>query len=183
MTVSLDTDKGTSALIHPLGKDILGARMAAQYLAMEDGTAVPNGPLIERARHTANGAIALSFRNGTASRLKAMQPNYSKTASAIAPNYKSAPKATPLSGISNIAAPTTTALQGFEVANYSGQWQAVNATIRGNQVLLTAADGSILNDLNAMSQVRYLFSGNPKCASMLYNDFNLPASPFITIVE
>lgn len=157
MTVSLDTDKGTSALIHPLGKDILGARMAAQYLAMEDGTTVPNGPLIEHARHTANGAIA--------------------------PNYKSAPKATPLSGISNIAAPTTTALQGFEVANYSGQWQAVNATIRGNQVLLTAADGSTLNDLNAMSQVRYLFSGNPKCASMLYNGFNLPASPFITIVE
>lgn len=183
MTVSLDTDKGTSALIHPLGKDILGARMAAQYLAMEDGTTVPNGPLIERARHTANGAIALSFRNGTASGLKAMQPNYSKTASAIAPNYKSVPKATPLSGISNIAAPTTTALQGFEVANYSGQWQAVNATIRGNQVLLTAADGSTLNDLNAMSQVRYLFSGNPKCASMLYNGFNLPASPFITIVE
>ena len=183
MTVSLDTDKGTSALIHPLGKDILGARMAAQYLAMEDGTTVPIGPLIERARHTANGAIALSFRNGTASGLKAMQPNYSKTASAIAPNYKSVPKATPLSGISNIAAPTTTALQGFEVANYSGQWQAVNATIRGNQVLLTAADGSTLNDLNAMSQVRYLFSGNPKCASMLYNDFNLPASPFITIVE
>lgn len=183
MTVSLDTDKGTSALIHPLGKDILGARMAAQYLAMEDGTTVPNGPLIEHARHTANGAIALSFQNGTASRLKAMQPNYSKTASAIAPNYKSVPKATPLSGISNIAAPTTTALQGFEVANYSGQWQAVNATIRGNQVLLTAADGSILNDLNAMSQVRYLFSGNPKCASILYNSLNLPASPFITIVE
>lgn len=187
MTVSLDTDKGTSALIHPLGKDILGARMAAQYLAMENGTknavSVPNGPLIERARHTVDGKIALSFRNGTASRLKAMQPNYSKTASAIAPNYKSVPKTTPLSGISNIAAPTTTALQGFEVANYSGQWQAVNATIRGNQVLLTAADGSTLNDLNAMSQVRYLFSGNPKCASMLYNDFNLPASPFITIVE
>ena len=187
MTVSLDTDKGTSALIHPLGKDILGARMAAQYLAMENGTknavSVPNGPLIEHARHTANGAIALSFRNGTASRLKAMEPNYTKSASASAPNYKSVPKATPLSGISNIAAPTTTALQGFEVANYSGQWQAVNATIRGNQVLLTAADGSTLNDLNAMSQVRYLFSGNPKCASMLYNDFNLPASPFITIVE
>ena len=29
---------------------ILGARMAAQYLAMEDGTTVPNGPLIEHAR-------------------------------------------------------------------------------------------------------------------------------------
>ena len=104
--------------------------MAAQYLAMEDGTTVPNGPLIEHARHTANGAIALSFPERHRKQLKAMQPNYSKTASAIAPNYKSVPKTTPLSGISNIAAPTTTALQGFEVANYSGQWQAVNATIR-----------------------------------------------------
>lgn len=187
MTVSLDTDKGTSALIHPLGKDILGARMAAQYLAMENGTknavSVPNGPLIEHARHTANGAIALSFRNGTASRLKAMQPNYTKSASASAPNYKSVPKATPLSGISNIAAPTTTALQGFEVANSSGQWVPANAIIRGNQVVLSAANGTPLDNLSGITQVRYLFSGNPKCASMLYNDFNLPASPFITIVE
>ena len=89
MTVSLDTDKGTSALIHPLGKDILGARMAAQYLAMENGTknavSVPNGPLIERARHTVDGKIALSFQIGTASGLKAMQPNYTKSASASAP--------------------------------------------------------------------------------------------------
>lgn len=183
MTVSLDTDKGTSALIHPLGKDILGARMAAQYLAMEDGTTVPNGPLIERARHTANGAIALSFRNGTASGLKAMQPNYSKTASAIAPNYKSAPKATPLDGISNIVIPTTAALQGFEVANSSGQWVPANAIIRGNQVVLSAANGTPLDNLSGITQVRYLFSGNPKCASILYNSLNLPASPFITIVE
>ena len=176
MTVSLDTDKGTSALIHPLGKDILGARMAAQYLAMENGTK----KRCQRTQRTAYRTCPahcerrnrLVFPERTASRLKAMQPNYTKSASASAPNYKSVPKATPLSGISNIAAPTTTALQGFEVANYSGQWQAVNATIRGNQVLLTAADGSTLNDLNAMSQVRYLFSGNPKCASMLYNDFN-----------
>ena len=41
MTVSLDTDKGTSTLIHPLGKDILGARMAAQYLAMSEGKTTP----------------------------------------------------------------------------------------------------------------------------------------------
>lgn len=183
MTVSLDTDKGTSALIHPLGKDILGARMAAQYLAMEDGTTVPNGPLIEHARHTANGAIALSFRNGTASRLKAMQPNYSKTASASAPDYTKNSKATPLDGISNIVIPTTAALQGFEVANSSGQWVPANAIIRGNQVVLSAANGTPLDNLSGITQVRYLFSGNPKCASMLYNDFNLPASPFITIVE
>lgn len=183
MTVSLDTDKGTSALIHPLGKDILGARMAAQYLAMEDGTTVPNGPLIERARHTANGKIALSFQIGTASGLKAMQPNYTKSASASAPDYTKNSKATPLDGISNIVIPTTAALQGFEVANSSGQWVPANAIIRGNQVVLSAANGTPLDNLSGITQVRYLFSGNPKCASMLYNDFNLPASPFITIVE
>jgi sialate O-acetylesterase len=187
MTVSLDTDKGTSALIHPLGKDILGARMAAQYLAMENGTknavSVPNGPLIERARHIVDGKIALSFQIGTASGLKAMQPNYTKSASASAPDYTKNSKATPLDGISNIVIPTTAALQGFEVANSSGQWVPANAIIRGNQVVLSAANGTPLDNLSGITQVRYLFSGNPKCASMLYNDFNLPASPFITIVE
>lgn len=187
MTVSLDTDKGTSALIHPLGKDILGARMAAQYLAMENGTknavSVPNGPLIERARHTVDGKIALSFQIGTASGLKAMQPNYTKSASASAPDYTKNSKATPLDGISNIVIPTTAALQGFEVANSSGQWVPANAIIRDNQVVLSAANGTPLDNLSGITQVRYLFSGNPKCASILYNGFNLPASPFITIVE
>lgn len=187
MTVSLDTDKGTSALIHPLGKDILGARMAAQYLAMENGTknavSVPNGPLIERARHTVDGKIALSFQIGTASGLKAMQPNYTKSASASAPDYTKNSKATPLDGISNIVIPTTAALQGFEVANSSGQWVPANAIIRGNQVVLSAANGTPLDNLSGITQVRYLFSGNPKCASILYNSLNLPACPFITIVE
>lgn len=187
MTVSLDTDKGTSALIHPLGKDILGARMAAQYLAMENGTknavSVPNGPLIERARHTVDGKIALSFQIGTASGLKAMQPNYTKSASASTPDYTKNSKATPLDGISNIVIPTTAALQGFEVANSSGQWVPANAIIRGNQVVLSAANGTPLDNLSGITQVRYLFSGNPKCASILYNSLNLPASPFITIVE
>ena len=187
MTVSLDTDKGTSALIHPLGKDILGARMAAQYLAMENGTknavSVPNGPLIERARHTVDGKIALSFQIGTASGLKAMQPNYTKSASASAPDYTKNSKATPLDGISNLVIPTTASLQGFEVANSSGQWVPANAIIRGNQVVLSAANGTPLDNLSGITQVRYLFSGNPKCASILYNSLNLPASPFITIVE
>lgn len=187
MTVSLDTDKGTSALIHPLGKDILGARMAAQYLAMENGTknavSVPNGPLIERARHTVDGKVALSFQIGTASGLKAMQPNYTKSANASAPDYTKNSKATPLDGISNIVIPTTAALQGFEVANSSGQWVPANAIIRGNQVVLSAANGTPLDNLSGITQVRYLFSGNPKCASILYNSLNLPASPFITIVE
>ena len=78
-TVSLDTDKGTSTLIHPLGKDILGARMAAQYLAMSEGRTIPNGPLIAHAKHASDGTIVLSFQNGTATGLQAEKPNYSKT--------------------------------------------------------------------------------------------------------
>lgn len=179
MTVSIDTDKGTSALIHPLGKDILGARIAAQYLAIENGTDVPSGPLITSARHTANGAIVLSFQKNTANGLKAMRPNYSKSAKAKSPSYASNVQTTPLDGITDIATPTTEALQGFEVANHSGRWTKVKATINGSQVLLSATDGSNLNDT---TQVRYLFSGNPDSSSMLYNKLNLPASPFIVAI-
>lgn len=96
MTVSLDTDKGTSTLIHPLGKDILGARMAAQYLAMSEGKAVPNGPLIAHAKHASDGTIVLSFQKGTATGLQAENPNYSKTAGATVPNYTANSDATPL---------------------------------------------------------------------------------------
>ena len=88
MTVSLDTDKGTSTLIHPLGKDILGARMAAQYLAMSEGKTIPNGPLIAHAKHASDGTIVLSFQNGTATGLQAEKPNYSKTESATVPDEK-----------------------------------------------------------------------------------------------
>ena len=187
MTVSLDTDKGTSVSIHPLGKDILGARMAAQYLAMENGSknsaAVPNGPLFESAQHASDGSITLSFEEGTANGLKAMRPNCTKSAGAKVPDYAKKPGATPLDGISNIATSTTLALQGFEVADHSGQWVPVTATIKGDQVRLSAASGTGLSSLNDMTQVRYLFSGNPKCASMLYNSLNLPASPFIAIIE
>ena len=40
MTVSLDTDKGTSALIHPLGKDILGHAWPRNISPWNDGTTV-----------------------------------------------------------------------------------------------------------------------------------------------
>lgn len=179
MTVSLDTDKGTSTLIHPLGKDILGARMAAQYLAMSEGKTIPNGPLIAHAKHASDGTIVLSFQNGTATGLQAEKPNYSKTASATVPDYDANPDATPLNGISNVATPTSTPLQGFEIADDSGKW--VSATIKGDQIVLSAADGS--SNCNAVTQVRYWWSGNPVISSLLYNDLGLPASPFIAVVE
>ena len=181
MTVSLDTDKGTSTLIHPLGKDILGARMAAQYLAMSEGKAVPNGPLIAHAKHASDGTIVLSFQKGTATGLQAENPNYSKTASATVPNYTANSDATPLDGIANVATPTSASLQGFEIANDSGKWVPATAVINGKQIVLSAADGS--SNLNAVTQVRYWWSGNPAISSLLYNDLGLPASPFIAVVE
>ena len=181
MTVSLDTDKGTSTLIHPLGKDILGARMAAQYLAMSEGKAVPNGPLIAHAKHASDGTIVLSFQKGTATGLQAEKPNYSKTASATVPDYTANPNATPLDGIANVAIPTSESLQGFEIADISGKWGSAAAAIKGDQIVLSAAGGS--SNLNAVTQVRYWWSGNPAISSLLYNDLGLPASPFITIVE
>ena len=181
MTVSLDTDKGTSTLIHPLGKDILGARMAAQYLAMSEGKAVPNGPLIAHAKHASDGTIVLSFQKGTATGLQAKKPNYSKTASATVPDYTANSNATPLDGIANVAIPTSESLQGFEIADISGKWGSAAAAIKGDQIVLSAADGS--SNLNAVTQVRYWWSGNPAISSLLYNDLGLPASPFITIVE
>lgn len=187
MTVSLDTDKGTSTLIHPLGKDILGARMAAQYLAMSEGRTIPNGPLIAHAKHASDGTIVLSFQNGTATGLQAEKPNYSKTASATVPDYDANPDATPLNGISNVATPTSTPLQGFEIADDSGKWVSATATatatatIKGDQIVLSAADGS--SNCNAVTQVRYWWNGNPVISSLLYNDLGLPASPFIAVVE
>lgn len=181
MTVSLDTDKGTSTLIHPLGKDILGARMAAQYLAMSEGKTIPNGPLIAHAKHASDGTIVLSFQNGTATGLQAEKPNYSKTASATVPDYDANPDVTPLNGISNVATPTSTPLQGFEIADDSGKWVSATATIKGDQIVLSAADGS--SNCNAVTQVRYWWSGNPVISSLLYNDLGLPASPFIAVVE
>lgn len=181
MTVSLDTDKGTSTLIHPLGKDILGARMAAQYLAMSEGKAVPNGPLIAHAKHASDGTIVLSFQKGTATGLQAEKPNYSKTASATVPDYTANSNATPLDGIANVATPTSESLQGFEIADTSGKWVSAAAAIKGDQIVLSAAGGS--SNLNAVTQVRYWWSGNPAISSLLYNDLGLPASPFIAIVE
>lgn len=181
MTVSLDTDKGTSTLIHPLGKDILGARMAAQYLAMSEGKAVPNGPLIAHAKHASDGTIVLSFQKGTATGLQAENPNYSKTAGATVPNYTANSDATPLDGIANVATPTSASLQGFEIANDSGKWVSTAATIKGDQIVLSAADGS--SNLNAVTQVRYWWSGNPAISNLLYNNLGLPASPFIAVVE
>ena len=108
-----------------------------------------------------------------------MKPNYSKSATASVPDYTKTPNATPLNGIANVASPTTDALQGFEVADNKGNWTSVTATITGSQVRLTSTTATMAD----MTQVRYLWSGDPNCSSILYNGDTLPASPFTVAVR
>ena len=75
MTVTIDTDKGTSSVIHPLGKDIIAARMASQWRAIRAHKAIPSGPLPGTARRTGDGTVQLTFQEGTAQGLRVMKPD------------------------------------------------------------------------------------------------------------
>lgn len=161
MTVSIDTDKGTSATIHPLGKEILAKRMADQWKAMRGKKTVPSGPIGASASHSkSDGSIIVSFKQGTAQGLQSMKPDYSLRASA-----------------SKVASPTDTPLDGFEVADRSGVFSAASARIDGDHLVITS------DKIDNISQVRYLWQGNPTSSSLLYNKQGLPASPFIATVR
>lgn len=160
MTVTIDTDKGTSSVIHPLGKDIIAARMASQWRAIRAHKAIPSGPLAATARRTGDGTVQLAFRNGTAQGLRAMKPDYSLSASADA-----------------VATATSQPVEGFEVADSSGEFHKATASINGDTVILRCPQ------VRAISQVRYLWAGEPHSDSLLYNASALPASPFILAVS
>lgn len=157
MTVAIDTDKGTEAVIHPLGKDVLGARMAAQWLAMAHDEAVPNGPIIEKATAVAAkpGTVRLHFSDGTADALNVRMPKRDVGA-----------------GVDDIATPADGAPEGFEVAGADGDFVPARATIDGDTVVLQS-DGA-----DAIRSVRYLYANDPQARRLLYNDA-LPASPFV----
>lgn len=165
MTVSIDTDKGTDAVIHPLGKDVLGARMAAQWLAMRQGQTVPNGPIIEEATTVTSkptsestkkstSSVRLTFAKGTADALGVRVPNRKTTAD-----------------IDDISTTTSKALEGFEVAGADGAFVPAKAAIDGDAVVLTS------DDVDEIRSVRYLYENDPQEQRLLYNG-DLPASPF-----
>lgn len=160
MTVTIDTDKGTSSVIHPLGKDIIAARMADQWRAIRAHKAIPSGPLAATARRTGDGTVQLAFRNGTAQGLRAMKPDYSLSASADA-----------------VATATSQPVEGFEVADSSGEFHKATASIDGSTVTLRCPQ------VRTISQVRYLWAGEPHSSTLLYNASALPASPFILAVS
>lgn len=161
MTVAIDTDKGTDAVIHPLGKDVLGARMAAQWLAMTRGEAVPNGPIIEKATTDATkpGTVRLRFVDGTTDALNVRVPRRDVRA-----------------GVDDIATPTTGTIEGFEVAGSDGVFVPARAAIDGDGVVLRS------DTVDEIRAVRYLYANDPQARRLLYNDA-LPASPFIIDVS
>lgn len=160
MTVTIDTDKGTSSVIHPLGKDIIAARMADQWRAIRAHKAVPSGPLPATARRTGDGTVQLTFQEGTAQGLRAMKPDYSLSASAAA-----------------VSTATSQPVDGFEVADSSGEFHTATASISGGTVTLHCPQ------VRTISQVRYLWAGEPHSDTLLYNASALPASPFILAVS
>lgn len=160
MTVTTDTDKGSSDLLHPLGKDIVAYRMAQQWAAMQSNKDVPVGAIPVRANSLANGAIRITFKSGTAEDLTAMNPIFDASASPT--------EFARLSGSDE--------LSGFEVGNAKGQFTTVPAYIQGNTIVVDVAEKSV-------TQVRYQWTGAPAIGPFVYNKNMLPLSPFTLTVE
>ena len=160
MVVSIDTDKGTDEVIHPLGKDILAKRMADQWNAMDAGLPVPSGPVAQQAVTDGPGAVTVSFRNGTATGLKVMAPLYSTAATS-----------------DHMAEASSQELTGFEVAGDDGVFTPAAASIHGDAIVVTS------QQVMDIRQIRYQYQNDPSVTTLLYNGDDLPASPFLLDVD
>lgn len=168
MTVSIDTDKGTSSVIHPLGKEILAARMAEQFKAIRMNSkkgdrmqkTIPLSPLALTASRNKDGSATIAFRAETAQKLQIRKPMYSL-------------RATPATVSSSSREP----LEGFEVADDNGNFVPAEASIKGSSVEVRS------NLITHITQVRYLWEGDPQYSNLLYNGEGLPASPFVLSVS
>lgn len=159
MTVSIDTDKGTSVMVHPLGKDIIAMRMASQWEAMHAGESManmPSGPLAISMEQLGKGKAAINFAPGTALGLQTRKPIYSTAAST-----------------QHVSEPTSQPVQGVKVADSYGHFVEADAQISGSQLIVSS------NQISNISQVSYLWDIDPQSSSLLYNGEDLPASPFV----
>lgn len=157
MTVTLDTDKGTSSLLHPLGKDIIASRMASQWIAIRASQKVPVGPIAITA-DKANGdesSVIVGFMHDTAKGLTVQSPIYDYSANA-----------------NRYARETSKQLSGIEVAGPDGVFHDAHAIIRGNSLVATC------EEVDDITQIRYQWGALPKTEALLYNQYGLPASPF-----
>lgn len=162
MAVSMDTTKDShhdeshnvrcESLIHPLGKDILGKRMANAYLGMtKNDSRVISGPLVDGA--TASGdTITVTFKNGTADGLQILNPDYSFDQDESGRNG-------------------STTLDEFKIAGEDGVYYDADATIENNTVKVSS------DKVTEPKYVSYAYSELPVNPN-LANGAGLPASPF-----
>ena len=157
MITTIDTDKGTSCNIHPLGKDMIADRFynAARNIIFGDNTAY-EGPMFESAVPDGNKMI-VNFKTGTADGLKIKNPDYS-----IAQDG---------SGCSD-----STTLNEFEIAGDDMNFVTAKAEIVGNTVEVSASA------VKEPKYVRYAYSKSPVNPN-LYNGADLPCSPFTSVKE
>lgn len=162
MTVSIDTDKGTSNTIHPLGKDIIANRMADQWIALAKHNTVSSSPIPVSANyvHEDSSTVLISFNTDSDTSLCAMNPIY-----------------TPQADTTNYASATSRNPSGFKVAGTDGRFVDATARIVGDSVQIHS------DDVETITQIRYLWSPNPSSTPLLYSDSGLPASPFTITVS
>ncbi len=157
---TLDTDKGTEPSMHPLGKDIIGPRMADCLLSMIAGKGPKTGPTPLAA--TASGAtVTVTFSNATG--LKTMKPVY--TTAATATHYADD---TPDADVCEV-----------EIAGTDGVfWPVASAKISGETLVAVASDSLV----GTPTQIRYAWQNAPENPN-LYNGDSLPAPTFVLDVE
>lgn len=141
MAVTIDI--GEADDIHPGNKKTVAERLwrLAEHLVYKDRSRLPNGPILKRVRKT-KGDIVLEF-------------DYTGSSLFTSPDAGSSGQST---------------VQGFEIATVDDDFQAVEAEIKANRVILKIPENG-----NPVS-VRYAWADNP--VSNLYNAEGLPASPF-----
>ena len=158
MVATLDTDKGSSDLLHPLGKDIIGQRMADQLDAMWNGKSVPTGPIPGNAV-VKSGSIVVSFQGESGKGLKTMSPLYSTKAT----------------GKRYAVNDDTNVVKEVEVAGADGVFKKAEATIQGDKLI-------VQSPVTNPTQVRYAYSASPQHPN-LYNGQNLPAGTFMLDID
>lgn len=158
MVTTIDTDMGTAANIHPLGKDIIAKRMANAFVRMRnDNNTVTTGPLFKNAvvSNENESEMIVSFKEGTANKLQLMNPIFDKTAD---PDHVAVKK-------------DGNQVSAFEIAGADKVYHAAKATIQGDKVVVSS------EQVKQPVYVRYAYDYAPKSPD-LYNAAELPASPF-----
>ena len=148
MVVTLDTDKGTSDNIHPLGKEIIGERMSIMADCMITGntsSAVCSGPLFQSVIANGNTAV-VKFKPCSIGSGLIVQDVYGQNSGG--------------------------SLQEFEIAGSNGIFHEATATIAANNTV-EVSSGSVASPV----YVRYAYSRVPANPN-LFNKERLPASPF-----